>query len=56
MFIFSLVSFYVEYFLISYFFIQEDDPDKQRKWEEKEMKKQMKKKIPKMKQLKVKSL
>uniref|UniRef100_A0A0A9Z0B6 PAT complex subunit CCDC47 n=4 Tax=Lygus hesperus TaxID=30085 RepID=A0A0A9Z0B6_LYGHE len=36
--------------------LQEDDPDKQRKWEEKEMKRQMKKKAPKMKQLKVKAL
>ncbi|KAK7575547.1 hypothetical protein V9T40_011833 [Parthenolecanium corni] len=36
--------------------LNEDDPDKQRRWEEKEMKKQMKRKIPKMKQLKVKSL
>ncbi|CAB0010768.1 unnamed protein product [Nesidiocoris tenuis] len=36
--------------------LQEDDPDKQRKWEEKEMKRQMKKKNPKMKQLKVKAL
>ncbi|XP_014273685.1 PAT complex subunit CCDC47 isoform X2 [Halyomorpha halys] len=32
--------------------LQEDDPEKQRKWEEKEMKRQMKKKAPKMKQLK----
>ncbi|KAG8254534.1 hypothetical protein J6590_008994 [Homalodisca vitripennis] len=31
---------------------QEDDPEKQRKWEEREMKRQMKKKAPKMKQLK----
>ncbi|XP_014255702.1 coiled-coil domain-containing protein 47 isoform X2 [Cimex lectularius] len=36
--------------------LQEDDPEKQRKWEEKEMKRQMKKKAPKMKQLKVKAL
>ncbi|XP_039275697.1 coiled-coil domain-containing protein 47 [Nilaparvata lugens] len=34
----------------------EDDPEKQRKWEEREMKRQMKKKAPKMKQLKVKAL
>ncbi|XP_069698339.1 PAT complex subunit CCDC47 isoform X2 [Periplaneta americana] len=34
----------------------EDDPDKQRKWEDREMKRQMKKKAPKMKQLKVKAL
>nr|CAD7394665.1 unnamed protein product [Timema cristinae] len=31
----------------------EDDPDKQRKWEDREMKRQIKKKAPKMKQLKV---
>lgn len=36
--------------------LQEDDPEKQRKWEEREMKRQMKKKAPKMKQLKVKAL
>ncbi|XP_049950315.1 PAT complex subunit CCDC47 isoform X3 [Schistocerca serialis cubense] len=36
--------------------LQEDDPDKQRKWEDREMKRQMKKKAPKMKQLKVKAL
>ncbi|KAK6629849.1 hypothetical protein RUM43_003669 [Polyplax serrata] len=36
--------------------LQEDDPEKQRKWEEKEMKRQMKRKAPKMKQLKVKAL
>lgn len=36
--------------------LEEDDPEKQRKWEEKEMKKQMKRMIPRMKQLKVKSL
>ena len=36
--------------------MQEDDPEKQRKWEEKDMKRQMKKKAPKMKQLKVKAL
>ncbi|CAG2061218.1 unnamed protein product [Timema podura] len=34
----------------------EDDPDKQRKWEDREMKRQIKKKAPKMKQLKVKAL
>ncbi|XP_063243188.1 PAT complex subunit CCDC47 isoform X2 [Bacillus rossius redtenbacheri] len=34
----------------------EDDPDKQRKWEDREAKRQMKKKAPKMKQLKVKAL
>ncbi|XP_021914462.1 coiled-coil domain-containing protein 47 isoform X2 [Zootermopsis nevadensis] len=34
----------------------EDDPDKQKKWEDREMKRQMKKKAPKMKQLKVKAL
>ncbi|KAL0274608.1 UNVERIFIED_CONTAM: hypothetical protein PYX00_002704 [Menopon gallinae] len=36
--------------------LQEDDPEKQRKWEEKEMKRQLKRKTPKMKQLKVKAL
>jgi len=36
--------------------LMEDDPEKQRKWEEREMKRQMKKKAPKMKQLKVKAL
>lgn len=34
----------------------EDDPEKQRKWEDRELKRQMKKKAPKMKQLKVKAL
>lgn len=37
-------------------FFQEDDPEKQRKWEDRELKRQMKKKAPKMKQLKVKAL
>ncbi|KAI5753542.1 hypothetical protein M8J77_001152 [Diaphorina citri] len=36
--------------------MQEEDPEKQRRWEEKEAKRQMKKKTPKMKQLKVKAL
>lgn len=36
--------------------MQEEDPEKQRRWEEKELKRQMKKKTPKMKQLKVKAL
>lgn len=36
--------------------LMEDDPDKQRKWEDRELKRQMKKKAPKMKQLKVKAL
>lgn len=36
--------------------LQEIDPEKQRKWEEKEYKKELKKKIPKMKQLKVKAM
>ncbi|XP_065338890.1 PAT complex subunit CCDC47 [Cloeon dipterum] len=34
----------------------EDDPEKQRRWEEKENKRQMKKKGPRMKQLKVKAI
>lgn len=33
-----------------------DDPEKQRRWEEKEQKRQAKKRAPKMKQLKVKAL
>ncbi|KAH7646709.1 coiled-coil domain-containing protein 47-like [Dermatophagoides farinae] len=36
--------------------LQEMDPEKQRKWEEKEYKREMKKKIPKMKQLKMKAM
>jgi len=36
--------------------LQEDDPEKQRKWEERDLKRQMKKKAPKLKQLKVKAL
>ncbi|GLG94159.1 Coiled-coil domain-containing protein 47 [Gryllus bimaculatus] len=36
--------------------LMEDDPDKQRKWEDRELKRQMKKKAPKMKQLKVKAM
>lgn len=33
--------------------LQIDDPDKQRKWEEREQRRQMKRRAPKMKQLKV---
>ena len=33
--------------------LQSDDPDKQRRWEEKENKKAAKKRAPKMKQMKV---
>ena len=36
--------------------LQEMDPDKQRKWEEKEYKRELKRKTPKMKQLKVKAM
>lgn len=36
--------------------LAEADPEKQRRWEEKEQKRQLKKKAPKMKQLKVKAL
>lgn len=36
--------------------LAETDPDKQRKWEEKEYKREMKRKTPKMKQLKVKTM
>ncbi|CAG9130622.1 unnamed protein product [Plutella xylostella] len=36
--------------------LQEDDPEKQRRWELKEQKRQLKRKTPKMKQLKVKAL
>lgn len=36
--------------------LQEMDPDKQRKWEEREHKREMKRKVPKMKQLKVKAM
>ncbi|XP_071438695.1 PAT complex subunit CCDC47 [Hetaerina americana] len=36
--------------------LQEEDPEKQRKWEEREARRQMKKRAPKMKQLKVKAL
>lgn len=35
---------------------QDEDPERQRRWEEKEAKRQAKKKTPKMKQLKVKAL
>lgn len=34
----------------------QDDPEKQRTWEKKEQKRQMKKKAPKMKQLSIKAL
>lgn len=36
--------------------LNEEDPEKQRKWEEKEYKREMKRKTPKMKQLKVKAM
>jgi len=36
--------------------LSEDDPDKQRKWEEREHRRELKRKAPKMKQLKVKAL
>lgn len=36
--------------------LAEEDPDKQRKWEEREYRKEMKRKTPKMKQLKVKAM
>lgn len=36
--------------------MNEEDPDKQRRWEEKERRREMKKRAPKMKQLKVKAL
>lgn len=36
--------------------LAEDDPEKQRKWEEREHRREMKKKVPKMKQLKVKAM
>ncbi|RWS04773.1 coiled-coil domain-containing protein 47-like protein [Dinothrombium tinctorium] len=36
--------------------LNEEDPEKQRKWEEREHRREMKKKAPKMKQLKVKAL
>ncbi len=36
--------------------LNEEDPDKQRKWEEKEYRRELKKKAPKMKQLKVKAM
>ena len=36
--------------------LQEEDPDKQRKWEEKEQRRLAKKRAPRMKQLKVKAL
>lgn len=36
--------------------LNEDDPDKQRRWEEKEHRRELKKRAPKMKQLKVKAL
>ncbi|KAG1694146.1 Coiled-coil domain-containing protein 47 [Nymphon striatum] len=36
--------------------LNEDDPEKQRKWEERDQRREMKKKTPKMKQLKVKAL
>lgn len=36
--------------------LQESDPDKQRRWEEREYKRELKRKVPKMKQLKVKAM
>ena len=36
--------------------LNEHDPEKQRKWEEREYRKEIKKKTPKMKQLKVKAM
>lgn len=36
--------------------LSDADPEKQRRWEEREQKRQLKKKAPKMKQLKVKAL
>jgi len=36
--------------------MNEEDPDKQRKWEEREHRRELKKRAPKMKQLKVKTL
>lgn len=36
--------------------LAESDPEKQRRWEEKEYKREMKRKTPKMKQLKVKGM
>lgn len=36
--------------------LQESDPEKQRRWEEKEHKRELKRKVPKMKQLKVKAM
>lgn len=36
--------------------LAESDPDKQRRWEEKEYKRELKRKVPKMKQLKVKAM
>lgn len=36
--------------------LQEEDPDKQRKWEEKEQKRLAKKRTPRMKQLRIKAL
>lgn len=36
--------------------LNEDDPEKQRKWEEREYRKEIKRKTPKMKQMKVKAM
>lgn len=36
--------------------LNEDDPEKQRKWEEREYRKQIKRKAPRMKQMKVKAM
>lgn len=50
------ILLYVVRNLIFAFLLQEDDPEKQRRWELKEQKRQQKRKTPKMKQLKVKAL
>jgi len=36
--------------------MQSDDPERQRKWEEKEHKREMKRRQPKMKQMKIKAM
>lgn len=51
----NLLNIFSEIYLTFVYFIKED-PEKQRKWEEKEMKRQQRKKAPRMKQLKVKSM
>lgn len=50
-------TMYTDYYMIIcvlFICYQIDDPDKQRKWEEREQRRQMKRRAPKMKQLKVK--